>query len=379
MRPVLPGEKELHHGVTEGTEADCKALRARRRMRQSQDGIMKIPHPEKRMRHSILPLALALICAAAPAWAAPRKLTMTVTQITAHFAPYLIAADKGYFAAEGLEMEFVVASGGSATAALLSGGIDFTASAASTVNAILRGAALRVIYTLADRPAYQLWSTDPGLKTLADLKGKQIGIASRGDTYEIAMRLTVLQAGLPPDWVGYTPLGVGGARDAALVSGSLPALVIPTAELAPLRDNAALRRGHLVVDMGETIRMPYTGIATSLRLMRSEPGIVAGFLRATVKGMRSMRADKDATLALLARRTPKADKRALAADYDDAIATATADGTAPDALIAEDLAVRAGLLGLARDKVAAPGQVYDYGPLRQVTAALDASGWMPAP
>jgi NitT/TauT family transport system substrate-binding protein len=331
------------------------------------------------MRRCCPLIALALLCAAAPASAAVRKLTMSVTQITAHFAPYLIAADKGYFAAEGLAMEFIVASGGSATAALLSGGIDFTASAASTVNAILRGAPLRVIYTLADRPAYQLWSTDPTLKTLADLKGRQVGIASRGDTYEIAMRLTLRQAGLPSDWVGYTPLGVGGARDAALVSGALPALVIPTAELAPLRDSAALKRGHLVVDMEETIRMPYTGIATSLRLMRAEPAVVVGFLRATVKGMRSMRADKEATIALLARRTPKMDRRELAADYDDTIATATPDGTAPDALIAADLAVRAELLDLAKDKVAAPGQVYDYGALRQATAALDASGWTPAP
>ena len=323
-------------------------------------------------------LLLALLGASAHA-AEPAKLTMTVTQITAHYAPYFIAADKGYFLAEGIEMAFVTASGGSATAALMSGKIDFTASAASTVNAILRGASLRVIYTMADRPAYELRSTDPALKTLADLKGKQVGISSRGDTYEVAMRLTLLASNLPQDWVGYTPLGVGSARDAALISGALPALIIPTAELAPLRDNPAVRRGHRIVNMYDTIRMPYTGVATSAALMRTKPELVAGFLRGVVKGMRYMRDYEEATIALLLKRRPDIDQIQLVADYDDTISTATEDGTAPDALIAKDLAVRAQLLELPPDKVPPPDQVYDYAPLRQVTAALDASGWKPVP
>jgi NitT/TauT family transport system substrate-binding protein len=319
-------------------------------------------------------LALATVRANA---AEPQALTMTVTQIQAHYAPYFIAADKGYFAAEGIAMGFSTASGGSATAALLSGRIDFTASAASTVNAILRGAPLRVIYTMADRPAYELRSTEPALKTLADLKGKQVGVSSRGDTYEVAMRLTLLAAGLPMDWVGYTPLGIGSARDAALVSGALPALIIPTSELAPLRDNPALKRGHLVVNMYDTIRIPYTGVATSAALLRSQPAAVTGFLRATAKGMRYMRAFKGATLDLLQRRRLDLDRRALDADYDDTIATATSDGTAPDALVVTDIAVRAKLLALAPDQVPPPDQVYAYGPLRQVNEALDASGWKP--
>src|ERR1700689_2940094 len=156
------------------------------------------------MRRSLLALALWVALAAD---AHARAMTMTVTQITAHYAPYFIAIDKGYFGEGGIDMSINEAAGGSATAALMAGRIDFTASAASTVSAILRGAKLRVIYTMAARPAYQLRSTAPELKTLADLKGKQVGITSRGDTYEIAMRLVLMQAGLPQNLGGYTPFG----------------------------------------------------------------------------------------------------------------------------------------------------------------------------
>jgi ABC-type nitrate/sulfonate/bicarbonate transport system substrate-binding protein len=326
------------------------------------------------MRRFFLALALSIALAGN---ANARAMTMTVTQITAHYAPYFIAIDKGYFAEGSITMSISEAAGGSATAALMAGRIDFTASAASTVNAILRGAKLRVIYTMADRPAYQLRSTAPELKTLADLKGKQVGISSRGDTYEIAMRLALMQAGLPQDWVGYTPLGVGGARDAALVSGSLPAIVIPTSELAPLKGNPALARGHVVVDMFDAIRMPYTGIATSAHLVDQEPQVAMAFLRGVVKGMRYMRAFPDATLALLHTHAPQVDPRQMEADYRDTIATATADGTAPDALVRADLAVRAELLNLPKDKLPPADHVYDYAPLRQVLKELDASGWKP--
>jgi len=304
-------------------------------------------------------------------------MTLTVTQISAHYAPYFIAIDKGYFAEGGISIEISEAAGGNATPALMSGRIDFTASAASTVSAILRGAPLRVIYTMADRPAYELRSTAPDLKTLADLKGKQVGISSRGDTYEIATRLALMQAGLPQDWVGFTPLGLGSARDAALVSGSLPAIVIPTTELVPLRDNPALARGHVIVNMYDTIRMPYTGIATSAHLVETEPQVADAFLRAVVKGVRYMRAFPDATMALIRKRAPQVDPQQIETDYRDTIATQTADGTASEQLVREDLAVRAELLGLPKDKLPPPDHVYDYAPLRQALKEVDASGWKP--
>jgi NitT/TauT family transport system substrate-binding protein len=325
--------------------------------------------------------ALALsVAAAAPAAADQTKVKMTVTSPAATSAPYYIAIDKGYFAAEGLEVEIVAAGGGVAIPAMISGSVDFSMSAAVSISAIMRGAALRVIYTMADRPPYQLWATQPELKTLADLKGKQVGIISRGDTFEIAMRITLRDAGLPGDWVGFTALGPGASpRQAALASGSLPAVILSTGDAAPFKGTHVLDKAHVVVDMEQSIRMPYTGVATTLRHLTDDPALVKHFLRAVVKALRYERAYRDKTVDIVMKADPTNSRTALGADWDDLMPTLTADGTAPDALVRKDLEIRAALINVPADKIGPPSRFYDYGPLRAVEAELNASGWKPTP
>ena len=326
-----------------------------------------------------LALALALLGAAAGAASAEtQKIKMTITARTATAAPYFIAIDKGYFAAQGLELEIVDAGGGVAIPALISGSVSFSMSAAVSVGASMRGADLRVIYTMADRPPYQLWTTAPDIRTLADLKGKQVGIISRGDTFELAMRMVLREANLPQDFVGYTALGPGTSpRQAALASGALPAVILATGDVLPLKATPAFAKAHLVVDLEKAIRMPYTGVATSERLIRSDPALVKRFLRAMVRGVQYMRAFKDETVAILMKADPRNDRAALAADWDDLIPTLTADGTAPDDLIRKDFAVRAAILNLPPSSIPPVERVYDYGPLREVEAELAQSGWKP--
>jgi len=327
----------------------------------------------------LMAIALALVLATL-AHADTQKIKMTVTSRTATSAPYFIAVEKGYFAAQNLEVEFVDAGGGVAIPALISGTVDFSMSAAVSVGASMRGAALRVIYTMADRPPYELWSTQPEIKTLADLKGKQVAIISRGDTFEIAMRITLRDAGLPPDFVGYTALGAGTApRQAAFASGSLPGVILSSGDVTPMKSMPFFAKAHMIVDMEKSIRMPYTGVATSLRLIETQPELVKRFLRAMVRGVLYMRAFKAQTVDILLKADPANTRDALDADWEDLMPALTSDGTAPESLIRKDLEVRATILNIPDDKIPPSSQVYDYAPLREVAAEIAASGWKPAP
>jgi NitT/TauT family transport system substrate-binding protein len=326
----------------------------------------------------LLLVALALAAPAPAARAELQTIKMTVTSRTATTAPYFIAIDKGYFAEQGLALELTDAGGGVAIPAMISGSVDFTMSAAVAISAIMRGAQLRVIYTMADRPPYQLWATQPELKTLADLKGKQVGIISRGDTFEIAMRITLRDAGLPGDFVGFTALGAGTSpRQAAMASGALPAVMLSAGDVTPLKGTPALAKAHMLVDMEQSIRMPYTGVATTGRHLTADPELVKRFLRAMLRGVMYMRAYKDETVAVLMRADPANDRAALAADYDDLMPTLTPDGTAPEDLIRKDLQVRAAIINVPESTIPPPAQFYDYAPLRAVAAELRASGWQP--
>jgi NitT/TauT family transport system substrate-binding protein len=248
------------------------------------------------------------------------------------------------------------------------------------LTAIMRGAPLKIVYTMADRCNYQLWSTRPDLKTLQDLKGKSVGIISRGDTFEIAMRLTLLAANLPQDWVGYTPLGVGDqVRAAAIASGSLPAVIVARSDIEPLRSTHALDKGHLVVDMMKTIQWPYTGVVVAASFIDKRRPALEAFLRATVKGVRYVKTHRAETLVLLRKHEPQASERQFGEDYDDSLIAMTKDGIASDDMIRKDLDIRAETLNLPKDKIRPIADIYDYAPLRAATAAIDASGWTPAP
>jgi ABC-type nitrate/sulfonate/bicarbonate transport system substrate-binding protein len=72
---------------------------------------------------------------------------------------FFTAIDKGYYKDEGLDLEVLETGGGPATAALVSGDLQFSTSGSSAISAILKGAKLKVLLVGEDRPDWQVWST----------------------------------------------------------------------------------------------------------------------------------------------------------------------------------------------------------------------------
>lgn len=86
---------------------------------------------------------------------APQKLRVTLPVIGMNFLPLLLAADKGHFAKEGLEVEIIPTSGdGPDVDALIAGSVQFTV---STPNRLLmsheQGKPLLALINLANRNA----------------------------------------------------------------------------------------------------------------------------------------------------------------------------------------------------------------------------------
>lgn len=324
-------------------------------------------------------IACLFLAAAVSPSAAADKLFMTIPLISISFGPYIVAIAKGYYTQEGLDVERVNAQGSVATAALLSGSANISTSSSAALSAILRGASLKIVYTMMDRPNYQIWSTSPELKTLQDLKDKNVGVQTRGDTYEIAVRLTLRSAGLSPDWVAYTPIGAGAAARAIIESGKLPAVAIAKEDVDLLAGSPALQRGHMIVNTFETIRMPYTGAAVSDKFLTDHPDVIKRYLVATMKGLRYVRAFRAQTNAILKKEGSELDDRTADLNYSDVTETLTDKGEGSEDNLRQDMEVRASLLNVSPDKVPSVGKVYDYRLLREANAELDASGWKPTP
>lgn len=322
----------------------------------------------------LIAIVLAAMCAQ-PARAA-QTITFSLPSIQMFEAPYLVAADKGYFAEEGLDFKYVLANGGVATPALMAGSIDASASSASALAAIMKGAPLRIVLVLQNHGLYSLWSTRPEIRTLADVKGKQIAIETRGDAGEVATRIALQQAGISPDAVGYTPLGTANAANA--MSGLAPAFVLASTDVTVLRASGELSKAHLVMDY-KNIHIPIDGLAVSQKLIADHPDVLKKMLRAIVKGMLYTRAFKQQTIAILLKSLPNSNAAVEAADYDAFISGLTPDLIVSTADIRNDLDAHAVLLNMPRESVPPIDAIYNFAPLRAAEAELRASGWKPAP
>ena len=328
-------------------------------------------------RLGLIAALIVTLVAAVPARAAD-KVTVTYASFDALYAPYFLAAAEGYFARQGLDVTLMQAGGGTATPALIAGSVQFSSSSGSAITAILRGAKLKVVMTLATSLPWKLWATRPEIKTLEDLKGQPVGVETAGGLDELALRGALMQAGLPQDFVAYDPVGVGGAQRIAIMEhASLPAIFLSYIEARLARQRGSLDRGHVLIDFPHALQMPYNGLATSDSLMQREPALVERFITAVAMGMRKMKADRATTLAVLGQYARNADAATLGEALDDTAPTVLDHAEAPLEERQFDLKLRATMLGLAGDALPLLDQVYDYFFVERALAALDQEGWKP--
>jgi ABC-type nitrate/sulfonate/bicarbonate transport system substrate-binding protein len=262
--------------------------------------------------------------------------------------------------------------GGIATQALLAGDLHFSTSAGSALSAMLRGAEIKVAYTNIDRPGYQLWSGQSEIKQLKDLRGKRVGVTSRGDTQELSVRLLLRKHGIDANSVAYVPVGFGAQRLAALQAGSVDAVPLGAADFAQLKQP----KGHMLGDTEKEIRFAYVGLAVSSKLMARRPELVEKFLRSVIKGREYARRYREQTIAILGKHTRRP-REFNELDYDSTLPVLTAEGWVGDDILKEDVAMRAELVN-----VPVPSdynKLFDYSIVKKIYRELKYSGWKPAP
>jgi NitT/TauT family transport system substrate-binding protein len=319
-------------------------------------------------------LFLLALFFAAPAMAADKVKISYVVPVT-EYADLLLGYDAGYFAEEGLDVELVQAGGGVATPALTANDLDFTGSPGAAISAILKGAKLKVLFITNDRAPYLLWA-QADIKAVADLKGKTVGVITRGDTTEIAMRYFLVKEGFPSDYVSFTPLGTGTARLAALASGAYPATILGVIETAQLQSSGRGQGLHQLADFRHTVHMTFSGIATSDKVIASRPDVVRRAMRAALKGIALAKLARDATIDSIMKHGNQ-DRPSAGVDYDATAPELTDTGTMPDEDQAFELKLRGELLGVPPEKIAKIGDVFDFSFVRKAAAELKAENWKP--
>jgi len=286
------------------------------------------------------------------------------------YYPHFLAKELGFYQDEGINIEIIAMPGGLATQALVAGDLHFSTSSGSSLNASLRGIKLKVVYVNLDRPLYKILSWRDDIRKVPDLRGKGIGIASRGDTMEGAANLMLRKYNMDPVrdviWVA---LGTGG-RVTSLAAKTVDSAVLGFAD--SLRMQTRGFPVHEVVNIGKEIKMLYTGLAAAEETVVKRPDLVRRFLRATVKGREFLKRNKAQALAL-GKKYDKSPDDVRSADYEATMEMMTADGTEDPDTQKSDIDI--GRRALVIQKEVPPQQVFEFRLVREVYKELREAGW----
>jgi len=219
--------------------------------------------------------------------AEPTRLRISIPGVGSSSYPLIMAQKKGYFRAEGYEVELIPMAAGLAVKTLLAGEVGVTA--AGTVLANLQGAKVRVVMGFIRELPYDL-VVPPEIRRVEDLRGKKIAVADRGSVTFFVVR-TILQAhGMEPDRdVTLLNMGTPAVRHQALLAGIVHGVVANFDGTALLAD----RGYHSVAKAGRFMKGFAGSLSVTQEQLEKRPDDVFRAVRATLKGIRAYLAQRD--------------------------------------------------------------------------------------
>ena len=147
-----------------------------------------------------------------------------------YYLPLTIAEQKGYFKAEGLDVEIQDFAGGArALQALLGGSVDIVSGAFEhTITQQAKGQNLEAVFLQGKYSSMVLVMNKAKAekyKSPADLKGMKIGVTAPGSSTNMFVNILLAKVGLKPDDVSIIGAGATAGAVAIMQRGEIDALV----------------------------------------------------------------------------------------------------------------------------------------------------------
>ena len=245
---------------------------------------------------SILGAALLLFTACAVAAEAASLKVAHSTWVG--FGPFYIAREKGFFAAEGLDVELIVMEDvGSRMAALAEGRIDVTTTTVDTaLNFHSARRPFRYLFAIDDSRGGDGIVANREIRAIAGLKGKRIAF-SEGSVSQFYLSVLLREHGLSLADVEMVNMDAGAAG-AAFVARRVQAAV--TWEPWLTRGKQA-EHGHLLVDSSTSPGLITDVALTTEARLRARNADLQALYRAWVKAVEWRKANEAEADAIMAR------------------------------------------------------------------------------
>jgi ABC-type nitrate/sulfonate/bicarbonate transport system substrate-binding protein len=235
--------------------------------------------------HHHFGLGLALLVLSAVPLPA-KDIVIATSSMTLTSVPYLVAIEKKFFEKEGLAAQYVVMRSDLAVKGLITGDVDYNQSVSSVLRAGVAGAPIITVAGIYNRTFFDLIARRE-IKSLAELKGKTVGISRYGASTEYALRFGLKANGLDPDKdIKMLAVGEDAARIAGLQNNTLAAIV----SQVPANFFAHKVGGHTILSLGEYLETLLAGVGVSRRKVEQNRDEVKRVVRALMRSLEFMQA-----------------------------------------------------------------------------------------
>src|SRR5262245_19780504 len=225
--------------------------------------------------------------------------------------------DRKFFARNNIDAQLVFIPGSpTLIASLNTGDVQFGyTGGTATLGAAVAGLDVRMIAAFANRVQSEL-VTRPEIKTVAELKGKRVGVTSIGGTGWMSALLVLEQIGINAerDKMQLTAFG-----DQRVISQALESGTIQAASLAGVFSRKLGRAGYWLPGEPDKIPLTGTGLVVKADYLHNQNGVARNVLRSLVEGHAYVLnpANKSSVMEILSKRLGLSDAGALADGYDD--------------------------------------------------------------
>ena len=256
------------------------------------------------MRRKFFWLVILLVVSVIdPVAAAERRLQIGYVSFVPGVAPLWVAADRRFFAQEGIDPELVfIGTAPTMLASMVAREVPLAVTAGTAVmSAVAAGAPLRILATFTNWLTVDLIAR-PRIQRADDLRDKRIGVQSIGGGIWMQALLALERLGLEParDRLQLQVIGPQAQLAKALEAGVIDATVLPPAFSQPLK-----RRGFpvLLEVRNSDIALTVNSLIALKETAEQSPQLVEPVLRALLRALAFIHnpANREAVMQTLAR------------------------------------------------------------------------------
>jgi NitT/TauT family transport system substrate-binding protein len=300
---------------------------------------------------AVAPSPSPTVAASAAATATPKpspfKLVVSYSNIIGDELPLWSTKEGGFFEQNALEIgDLQNIASAQGVPAVISNQVQVAQVGGSEVLSVnAEGGDLVIVAQLAGVYPFVLEVAAP-IKTIADLKGKKVGVSSVGSSSDIATRAALKKMGLDPDKdVTIVAVGSAAQRTAAMLSGAIDAGV------SQPPDSLAVEKAgfHVLYDLaGQKLPSANTSVVVTRAFMTANKAVVQRYVDSLLQGIKKMKAERQFGIDTLKKYFKSTDDVAMAATYDFYAQLVTATQPFPKP---EMFADAQSILGAKSDKV----------------------------